>query len=255
MNDDLRAALAEYLLTFADDEMVLGHRDSEWTGHAPILEEDIAFANLALDEMGHASLWYRLHAELLGEDPESLPDRLVFHRPASGFLNAPLVELPRGDWAFSMLRQFLFDAAERAWLEGLARSRHAPLAAVARKIQTEERYHDRHTRAWVLRLGLGTQESRARMQRALDALWPYAVELFEARPGEALAASSDVAPESADVRALWLADVVQQLDKATLEPPSETSPTGYGRDRHTPHLAELVAEMQSVAQLEPEGSW
>lgn len=255
MNEELRRAAAAYLLSLADDEMILAHRNSEWAGHAPILEEDIAFANLALDEMGHAGLWYRLHAELEGEDVEVHPDRLVFGRPADAFRNAPLVELPKGDWAFSMLRQFLFDAAERAWLEGLARSRHAPLAASARKIQTEERYHDQHTRAWVLRLGLGTDESHARMQRALDSLWPFSLELLEARPGEALVTAANLAPEAGDVLALWREDVGQHLARAGLEPPEAPSPTGFGRDRHTPHLAELLEEMQSVARLEPEGTW
>ena len=106
----MKSALAEYLLALADDELIVGHRLSEWTGHAPILEEDIAFANLALDEIGHARLWLQLAANQLGEDPEMFPDRQVFHRPAHEFRNLPITELPNGDWAFSMLRQYLFDS-------------------------------------------------------------------------------------------------------------------------------------------------
>jgi ring-1,2-phenylacetyl-CoA epoxidase subunit PaaC len=157
---------AAYLLALADDELILGHRDSEWTGHAPILEEDIAFANIAQDEIGHASLWYGLVQRLGGAEP----DRLVFFRPPSEYRNAPLVELPKGDWAFSMLRQYLFDAAEAQRLPLLAASAHRPLAEAAAKIRTEEIYHLRHTQAWIERLAQGTAESHGRTQAALDLL-------------------------------------------------------------------------------------
>src|SRR5215471_16608308 len=141
-------ALPTYLLALADDELLLGHRDSEWTGHAPILEEDIAFANLAQDEIGHAALWYGLLRNLDGSDP----DRLIFFREPGAFRNAQLVELPKGDWAFSMLRQYLFDAAESVRLPLLAVSTHRPLAEAAAKIRPEELYHLRHTQAWIQRL-------------------------------------------------------------------------------------------------------
>ncbi|HET7009648.1 MAG TPA: 1,2-phenylacetyl-CoA epoxidase subunit PaaC [Anaerolineales bacterium] len=255
MNDAQRQAAVEYLLSLGDDELVLAHRDSEWTGHAPILEEDIAFANIALDEMGHAVIWYRLHADLAGKDPETYPDHLVFQRTAEGFRNAPIVELPNGDWAFSMLRQFLFDAAEQVWLEGLGRSAHAPIAAAARKIMTEERYHLRHTRAWTLRLGLGTEESHARMQRALDALWPFACDLWTARPGEHELVTAGICPDGGSIWRTWEAEVVSQLEKADLARPKAVQPTGFDRTHHTPHLTESLAEMQSVARLEPEGVW
>lgn len=255
MNDPLRRAAADYFLSLADDEMILAHRDSEWTGHAPILEEDIAFANLALDEMGHAIIWYRLHAESAGEDPEAYPDRLVFGRLPEAFRNAPLVELPKGDWAFSMLRQFLFDAAEQVWLEALKGSDYPTAATAARKIQTEERYHDRHTRAWVLRLGLGSEESHARMQRALDALWPFATELFEARPGEAALSAERLAPDSSTLRRQWETMTGEHLTRAGLVLPVNTRPTGFTRSQHTPHLDEMLAELQSVSKLEPEGVW
>src|SRR5258708_18951852 len=166
--------VAAYLLALADDELILGPRDSEWTGHAPILEEDIAFANIAQDEIGHASLWYGLAHGLGGAET----DRMVFFRSPGEYRNAPLVELPKGDWAFSMLRQYLFDAAEAERLPLLAASSHRPLAEAAAKIRTEEIYHLRHTRAWIERLAQGTNESRNRVQAALDLLWPYALQLF-----------------------------------------------------------------------------
>ncbi|MCL4257815.1 MAG: phenylacetate-CoA oxygenase subunit PaaC [Anaerolineales bacterium] len=152
-------ALSGYLIALADDELILGHRDSEWTGHAPILEEDIAFANLALDEIGHAKLWYELAADLLGEDKTTYPDKLVYFREPAQFRNMQLVELPKGDWAFSTLRQYLFDAFEALRLEALSQSSYTPLAEIAARIRTEELYHLRHSQAWVPRLGLGTQDS------------------------------------------------------------------------------------------------
>ena len=173
-------ALADYLLALADDELILGHRNSEWTGHAPILEEDIAFANLAQDEIGHARLWYGLVNDLGGPEP----DRLVFFRSAAEYRNAPILELPKGDWAFSMLRQYLFDVGEAQRLPLLAGSPHRPLAEAAAKIRTEEIYHLRHTHAWIERLAQGTQESHRRVQAALDLLWPFAVQLFQPLPGE-----------------------------------------------------------------------
>src|SRR6188768_2912288 len=123
MND----LLAELVLGWADDSLILGHRNSEWAGHAPILEEDIAFSNLALDELGHAQLWYGLHAELTGSDP----DRLVFFRDAKDWRNTQLVELPKGDWAFSMLRQYLFDVYENVMLGHLVESQDARIAEIA----------------------------------------------------------------------------------------------------------------------------
>ena len=255
MNEDLRRAAADYVLSLADDEMILSHRDSEWTGHAPILEEDIAFANIALDEMGHALLWYQVYSELVGEDPERWPDRLVFQRDADEFRHTPLVELPNGDWARSMLRQFLFDAAELVWLEDLANSAYAPIAAVARKIVNEERYHDRHTRAWVRRLGLGTDESRRRMQQALHGLWPYLADLTAPRPLEEMLVAAGVCPSAAAVRSRWLADVLPTLEAINLRVPEGFPPSPFDRRHHTSDLAALVAEMQSVARLEPEGVW
>jgi len=250
VNDEMRRAAAAYVLSLGDDEMILSHRDSEWTGHAPILEEDIAFANIALDEMGHALLWYRLHAELLGEDPDVHPDRLVYQRKPADFRNTPLVEGPKGDWARSILRQFLFDSAELVRLAELSQSAYAPLAAVARKILTEERYHDRHTRAWVRRLGLGTDESRRRMQRAIEELWPFVPDFMAPRPEESPLVAAGICPPADDVQKSWEADVIPTLQAAGLRFPTESVPAKFDRLHHTPDLDELLAELQSVARLE-----
>ena len=244
--------LASYLLALADDELLLGHRDSEWTGHAPILEEDIAFANLAQDEIGHAALWYGLLRDLDGTEP----DRLIFFREPAEYRNTQLVELPKGDWAFSMLRQYLFDTNEFVRLSMQARSRHRPLAEVAAKIAPEEMYHLRHTVSWVERLAQGTDESHRRMQAALDLLWPYALQLFEPTPGADELVHKGIAPAAAELRHGWLQAVGPFLGEVGLLLPEAEQSVSVRRDMHTPHLAELLADMQSVARLEgPDVHW
>ncbi|UYN89412.1 MAG: phenylacetate-CoA oxygenase subunit PaaC [Anaerolineales bacterium] len=247
-------ALSGYLIAMADDELILGHRDSEWTGHAPILEEDIAFANLALDEIGHAKLWYELAADLLGEDQTIYPDRLVYFRDATQFRNLQMVELPKGDWALSTLRQYLFDSLEALRLEVLKHSRYTPLAEIAARIRTEELYHLRHSRAWVLRLGLGTEESHSRMQAALDALWPYAQQLAERLPGERDLHAAGIVPSSAALFDRWHIDAVEFLTKAGLQVNFQQF-LAPSRREHTEHLPALLADLQSVARLDPEATW
>lgn len=255
MNDSYTEGLAAFLLGLADDELILSHRLSEWTGHAPILEEDIAFTNLALDEMGHAGLWYARHAELLGEDPERYPDQLIFLREPAGFRNVQMVELPNGDWAFSMLRQYLFDAAESLWLDQLVSSRYAPLAEASAKIRQEERYHLRHTAAWVRRLGAGTPESNQRMQAALNELFPFALQLFEVQEGEADLADQGYLPLRRELSNRWQALVLDELSAANLRPPEGSVAAVSRRTEHTAHLTELLEEMQMVARLEPGAIW
>lgn len=245
-------ALAPQVLALADDELILGHRDSEWCGHAPILEEDIAFANLAQDELGHAALWYRLVEQL----SHQRPDDLVFFRRAKNFRCAQLVTLPKGDWAHAMTRQFLFDAAEAVRLPRLAASRYAPLAETAAKIQTEEIYHLRHTRAWVRRLGLGTEESHRRMQAALDTLWPFALQLFVPLTEEAALTVAGLVPEAATVQAEWEALAGAVLRDAGLVIPAEAQAVAQDRREFGPYLTSLLDEMQAVARLEgPEVGW
>jgi ring-1,2-phenylacetyl-CoA epoxidase subunit PaaC len=246
--------LHEYLLALADDELVLGHRDSEWCGHAPILEEDIAFANLALDEIGHANLWYGLLAEIEGQDPFTFPDQLVFFRGPEDYRNIQMVELPNGDWAFTILRQYIFDSAELVRLEALAQSQHALLAGVAAKIVREERYHHRHTSAWVRRLGLGTDESQRRTQNALNGLWPYSGEIFSPLENERDLVSAGVAPDSGRLQSAWLARVSPFLQGCSLSLPGDL-PQALHRQEHTPYLKVMLSEMQSVARSETGVRW
>jgi ring-1,2-phenylacetyl-CoA epoxidase subunit PaaC len=245
-------ALSAKLLSLADDEFLLGHLDSEWTGHAPILEEDIAFANIAQDELGHAILWYNALQALTQQEP----DQLTFFRAATNWRNAPLCELPKGDWAFSMLRQYLFDAAELVRLEKTVHSTYQPIAEISAKIRPEEIYHYRHTSNWVKRLGLGTEESNRRMQTALDALWPYALQLFDPMPGEDELVQSGVLPTATEQLAAWQAVVTPHLINAGLAIPKTAKPLSVARDQHTEHLAVLIQDMQSVARLEgPDVKW
>jgi ring-1,2-phenylacetyl-CoA epoxidase subunit PaaC len=229
--------------------LILGHRNSEWTGHGPILEEDIAFANIALDELGHAAIWYGLLQAITGDDP----DRLVFFRAAAAYRNAPFFELPKGDWAFGMLRQYLFDAFELVYLQALAQSAYQPLADAADKICRDEIYHLRHSQAWIKRLSLGTDESHRRTQQALDQLWPYTYQLFDPLPGEARLIEASYVPDLTSIRQGWEDQIRPTLTALTI--PEEAAPAHSTRQTHTPHLVELLAEMQAVARSDPEAIW
>ncbi len=255
MEPTIKQTLAGKLLGMADDELILGHRDSEWTGHAPILEEDIALANIAQDEIGHAVIWYSLAAELLDEDPETYPDRQVFFRDPADYRNVQMVELPNGDWAFSLVRQVFFDAFELVQLEALAGSAYPPLAKAAAKIRKEEVYHTRHSRAWVQRLGLGTGESNRRMQVAVSELWPYALQLFVAGPKEKPLVQAGLVPDSAELRRAWDHRVFDLLRESRLGIPSQVTAVARRRSEHTEHLTALLAEMQEVARRDPAAHW
>ncbi len=244
-------ALQAYLLALADDHLVLSHRNGEWIGHAPILEEDIALANIAQDELGHATLFYNLLCALNGDDP----DRLAFWRDAADFRCAQLVEQPRGDWAFTMLRQYLFDAAETILLAHLVNSSYAPLAQAAAKMRNEEIYHLRHTSAWVRRLGLGTAESQQRTQTALDALWPLAQQLFAPLPGQEALVAAGVVPDGESWRQAWLAEIRPFLTACSLTIPAHDAPPPADRASHSPHLAPLLANLQQVARMEEDAVW
>ncbi|GIK58740.1 MAG: phenylacetate-CoA oxygenase subunit PaaC [Chloroflexi bacterium] len=251
MNTNHQTALAQKLLFLADDELILAHRNSEWTGHGPILEEDIAFTNIALDEMGHAATWHRLRQELTGEDV----DTAVFFRDPAAYRNVQLVELPHGDWAFSMLRQYLFDVYELVHLAQLATSSYRPLAEAAAKIRVEEIYHLRHTAAWVTRLGLGTAESHQRMQTTLDTLWPYAQQLFVNLPEDEALGEMGMAVSPSSLLEEWQHLTTTHLTQANLIIPTNHMPPTTDRADHTDHLTSLLAEMQSVARQYPTAVW
>jgi ring-1,2-phenylacetyl-CoA epoxidase subunit PaaC len=246
------AALIQFLTAMADDELILGHRDSEWTGHAPILEEDIAFSNIAQDEMGHALVWYSLARELGAENP----DHRAFFRGAEDFTNATLVELPKGDWAFTIVRQYLFDVCEQVRYAALAHSNHKPIAEVVAKLRSEENYHLMHSSSWVERLGDATEESHRRMQAALDLVWPYALGLFEPCASEDRLVADGVKVAEATLREQWFESAQPFLEAATLTLPESAQPAFGGRfGKHTTHMRGLLDAMQKVARLERDATW
>lgn len=266
LKPEVRAALVERLTALADDELVLGHRDAEWTGHAPILEEDIAIANVAQDEIGHAVLWYGLVQELTGTDP----DHLAFFRDAHEFRSSALVEQPRGDWAFTMLRQYLFDTYETELLPRLMRSTYTPISEVAAKVNREELFHLRHSALWVERLAFGTDESRKRLQAALNELWPLMPQLLTALPGDALLVAEGIYPEPAELAGAVLQRLESELARLELTLPTASAQGAHGEhdsasapgaagtrsERGDGLLAALLADMQSVARADPAAeSW
>jgi ring-1,2-phenylacetyl-CoA epoxidase subunit PaaC len=243
------AALIARLLSLADDELILGHRDSEWTGHAPILEEDIAFSNIAQDEMGHALVWYTILHEQL-DQPH--PDRLAFWRTAHEFRNATFVELPKSDWAVTVVRQYLFDVYEQARNVELVKCDYQPIVDAVNKINREEIYHLMHSQGWVLRLGNATEESHRRMQAALDQLWPHALGLFEP-----IEHDEEFSSKLGDIQSAWSQIVTPVLTQATLIIPHDAKLMYGGRiGKHTSHLIDLLNDMQKVARMEsPEAVW
>ena len=245
-----QAVLIERLTALGDDELILAHRNSEWVGHAPILEEDIALANLVQDELGHANFWYGLRGALDGSDP----DALAYRRDASDFRCARLLELPRGDWAFTLLRQFLFDAYEALWLDAGRASTHVPLREAAEKMLREERFHLQHTSLWVERLGLGTEESNRRTQAALDTQWALTAQLFAPLPGESELVAAGLLPDVVTLQNRWLDLVTGHLTRSGLTIPTIVDETDSSRAVHTEHLAPMLAEMQEVARFDPEAT-
>ena len=251
MDTKIKSALIKKLTAMADDELILAHRDSEWTGHAPILEEDIALANIAQDELGHATIFYRLLEELTGKTA----DEYAMFRDAEQFYNVQLVELPKGDWAFTMLRQYLFDTYEFINLGHLEKSAYQPLAEAVAKIRKEEIYHLRHTHLWVERLGLGSAESNRRMQNALNELLPYSAQLFMPLPDEPWLIEAGYVPDLATLKAEWEQIVGTHLKASGLTIPNDLNPVTAGREAHTPHLTALLADMQMVARAYPDAEW
>jgi ring-1,2-phenylacetyl-CoA epoxidase subunit PaaC len=246
--------LVEYLLRLGDDRLVLGHRLSEWCGHAPILEEDIALANIALDLVGQANLLLTLAAstEHAGRDA----DALAYLRDSLEYRNAQIVELPKGDFAFTIARQFLFSNYALLQAEALQTSANKDLAGIAAKMLKETRYHVRHSGDWMLMLGDGTDESHARLQDAVNDLWRYTGELFLSDEVEQRLAAEKVAIEASTLEARWRDQVSDVLGKAGITAPDVKWMQRGGRaGRHTEHLGHMLAEMQVLQRQHPGAEW
>ncbi|MGN6508853.1 MAG: 1,2-phenylacetyl-CoA epoxidase subunit PaaC [Chitinophaga sp.] len=249
-------AITRLLTAMADDALVQGHRNSEWTGLGPIMEEDIAFSSMAQDKIGHAWALYRiLHEELGGTEP----DRFAFLRGEKDYRCCHLVEMPNGEYDFSLMRHFLFDHAEAIRWEQLQQSSFEPLAQTARKLKGEIKYHTLHANAWVTQLCRAGEENYARMQSALNACFPLALGLFEpdADAGPVLEAEKVYAGEAA-LKEQWLDRIYNILSVAGLNLPDENSVTpvyGGRKGYHTEYLQPLLDEMGYVFRLDPEAAW
>lgn len=248
------APLFTYCLRLADSALVLGHRLSEWTAYAPTLEEDIAIANLALDLIGQARLFYDYAGKIEGQGRDE--DALAYLRDDRDYMNLLLVEQPNGDFAVTMMRQFLYAAFAVPYLAALTRSKDETLAAIAAKAEKEMAYHLRHAGEWVIRLGDGTEESHARAQAALDDLAIYIDEFFEVDAVERALIDAGIAPDPASVRSEFEATLAHVLSEATLtRPVVRTGQTGGRKGVHTEHLGHLLAEMQVLHRAHPGASW
>ncbi len=242
--------LVLFTLRRADDALVLGHRLSEWCGHAPTPEEDIALANMGLDLLGQARSLYQYAAEAEGAGHDE--DGMAYLRDAPQYRNLLLLEQPNGDFAQTIARQFLYAAYIDPWWRAMTASTDPTLAAIAAKAEKETAYHLRHASEWMIRLGDGTAESQRRAQAAVDLLWPYTGEMFE--PCELVASS--VAADPAPLRQVWDATVAAILDQATLTRPANAWMHRGGRTgRHTEHLGFLLAEMQHLQRSFPGARW
>ena len=247
-------ALFDYVLSLADDQLVLGHRTSEWIGSAPVLEEEMALANAGLDLIGAARSLYSYAGEVEGKGRDE--DQLAYLRDATAYRNLLIVELPNGDFAFSIVRLTIFAAFMTPYWEALSAGKDATLAAIAAKSLKESRYHLRHAGEWLVRLGDGTQESKRRAEAAIAELWPYTGELFDPVPSESDLAGAGIAVDRAALKPLWRETLGRIFAEATLQMPKDGWMQSGGRDgRHTEHLGHMLAEMQSLQRAYPGAKW
>ena len=246
-----RDALAELLLSVADDEFVIGFWDSEWTGIAPMLEEDVATSSIAQDEIGHARALYELLATLTGDNA----DRIAFGRDIGDYRHAALLDHARGDWAFSVARRWLYETADAVRLAALARSSWAPLAQLAGKMRREETYHRMHADAWLRRLSDGPPEVRSRLGDALSGLWGDAQDVFVPLAGEEELLRHGYLPEPMRaLHATWQSDVRPVLSLIVADLPVAT-PSLDGRTRRTDDFGWLHGQFTMVARSEVGATW
>ena len=246
--------LVLYTLRRADDALVLGHRLSEWCGHAPMLEEDMALANMGLDLLGQARELYSYAAKVEGRGNDE--DKFAYLRDVRQYRNLLLVEQPNGDFARTMVRQFFYAAFADYYWRAMMKSNDETLAAIAAKSEKESAYHLRHCSEWVVRLGDGTEESHARAQAAIDDLWAFTGEMFEADDSEHALVDAGVATDPQALRPHWLKVVSDIVSEATLSlPTSDWMQRGGRSGRHSEHLGHLLSELQSMQRTFPGVAW
>lgn len=248
------APLFIYSLRLADNALILGHRLSEWTGHAPMLEEDMALANMALDLIGQARMLYTYAGECEGKDRDE--DQLAYLRDAQDYKNILLVEQPNGDFAMTICRQFLYAAFILPFWQEMKNSKDATLASIAAKAEKEAAYHVRHASEWMIRLGDGTEESHKRVAQALDILWPYHGELFEVDDIEQALIDKGIAVDPKPIKAIWDQTINKVLAEATLTRPDDGWMQSGGRvGEHSEHLGHILSEMQFIQRTYPGATW
>lgn len=246
--------LFEYVLRIGDDALILGHRLSEWCGHGPILEEDIALTNISLDLIGQATSLLEYAGKL--EDKGRSADDLAFLRFDKDYRNLLLVEQPNGDFGMSIMRQFLFDAYQVPLFEALSNSKDPHLSAIAEKSLKESKYHLKHSSEWVIRLGDGTEESKERIQTSLDELWRYTGELFWEDDVDQSLKAEGIIPEASELKTRWNKIVEDVLNEATLEiPQTEWQFDGGRRGLHSEHLGYILTELQFMQRAYPYMEW
>jgi len=246
--------LVLYTLRRADDALILGHRLSEWCGHAPMLEEDMALANMGLDLLGQARELFSYAATVEGNGNDE--DKFAYLRDVRQYRNLLLLEQPNGDFARTMVRQFFYAAFADLYWRAMMKSRDATLAAIAAKSEKESAYHVRHSSEWIVRLGDGTAESHARAQTAIDDLWAFTGEMFCYDHGERALIDAGIAVDPAVLRPPWLKLVSDIVSQATLDLPENNWMQQGGRNgRHSEHLGHLLSELQSMQRTFPGATW
>lgn len=247
--------LKEVLLRLGDDSLVLAQRLGEWCGHAPILEEDIALTNISLDLLGRAQNYLKLAGGLC--EPVKSDDDLAFHRDPEQFRNLLLVEQPNGHFGDTICRQFLFDHYSLLLVRHLANQTvNAEVAGIAAKAIKEIRYHVDHSSKWMLRLGGGTSESHEKIQGSLNDLWKFTGEMFATDECDSIACESGLFPDFASLKSQWMDNVMATINEAGLELPANVDMASGGRKgQHTPHLAEMLEEMQILPRTYPGTTW
>jgi len=248
-------SLVEYCLRIADDRMILGQVLAESCGHLPMLEEDIAITNISLDLIGQATSFYEYSAELLGNGETA--DNLVFFRGEREFKNILLVEQDNSDFAYLIVKQFLFDSFDLLFMEALTKSHNEQFAAIAAKAYKESLYHFRHTKSWVIRLGDGTDESNSKINEALEFLWMYVGEMFEIDEVEESLIKENIAVNTNLFKDKWLTLIKDTFKEATLIMPNinDFMQTGGRKGRHTECLGHILAEMQYIPRAYPTANW
>ncbi len=254
MNDSTNQAVLNYTIRLGDDAVVMGHRVAEWCRNAPFLEEDLALSNVALDFIGRARMFYGYAAELTDDGRKE--DDFAYMRDHREYQNLLIMELPRGDFAYTMVRQLLVDVFNLYFLEQLKESTDETLAAIAEKAIKETRYHLRRSHEWVLRLGLGTDESKTRAQKAVDDIWGFTHELFDVDKLEQQMFDAGIGVDNRSLQQHWSAKVKSILEEATLVVPEDSWKVKGGREGyHTEYLGQMLNEMQCVHRANPGLEW